>query len=253
MGLDAVVACNCLLKGVARPAPVPVHIDEDGWLAPVDDADRTTFESWRRDCCAHPDREHTSCRIGNWSMFRSFQEALEESGVSRFPTLSRVLPDGNGGQVSPVDARACLAELAVFRRDYRHERPVLVDADTGEILREHIASNDGVFALLGSEGIDLGFDADGLFVVPRGTRAVIFQARRVELRPDAGGGRELVDLDSGASHVTTKPLALDTFAGRARLEVRQSVRTAADHAHVLGALEQVFRASIENGNPVIWC
>jgi hypothetical protein len=253
MGLDAVVACNCLVRGVARPAPVPVHIDEDGWLAPVDDADRMTFEAWRRDCCPHPDLEHTCERIGNWSMFRSFQEALEESGLSRFPTLARVLPGGNGGQVLPVDARACLAELAMFRRDYRHQRPVLVDAETGEILREHIASYDGVFAMLGPEGIDVGFDGDGLFVVPCGTRAVIFQARRVELRADAGGGTELVDLDSGASHVTRKRISLDTFAGRSRVEVRQSVRTAADHAHVLDALERVFRASIENGNPVLWC
>jgi hypothetical protein len=253
MGLDAVVACNCLVTGVATPAPVPVHFDADGWLAPVDDADWSRFDAWRRDCCPHPRLEHTVCRIGNWSMYRSFQEALEECGRAHFPTLLRVLPANNGGQVAPVDARTCLTELAIFRRDYRHERPVLVDAATGEILREHIASHQGVFALLGSQGIDLGFDADGLFVVPRGTRAVIFQARRVELRADAAGGTELVDLDTGASHVTAQPIVLDTFAGRSRVEVRQSLRTAADHADVVDALEQVFRAAVENGNPVVWC
>ncbi len=255
MGLDAVVACNCLVRGVAQPAPMPVLIGEDGWLVPVDEADWETFERWQHDCCSHPDLTHTSVRIGNWAMYRSFQEALEEteSSGARFPTLQRVLPGANGGLVLPVDARACLEELDTFRRTYRHERPVLVDASSGEVIHEYLSTYQGVFAALGSEDIELGFDQEGLYVVPAGTRAVIFQARRVELRADAGGGTELVDLDTGRSFLTRHPLSVEALAAHPRVEVRASLRTAADHEVVIDALEQVFRASIEIGNPVVWC
>jgi len=253
MGLDAVVSCNCLVRGVAQPAPVPVHIGEDGWRGPVDSADWDIFERWQQDCCSHPALRHTSVRIGNWAMYRSFQEALEEAGAAHFPTLMRVLPGTGGGQVLPVDARACLIELNQFRRHYRHERPVLVDSQSGEVLHEHVGSYEGVFARVGAEGVDLGFDAEGLFVVPAGTRAAIFQARRVEVRPDAGGGSELVDLDTGASWLSRQPLAVEELAAHPLVEVRASVRTAADHQVVLDALERVFRASIEIGNPVVWC
>jgi hypothetical protein len=253
MGLDAVVACNCLVRGIAQPAPVPVIIGSDGWLGPVDDADRDTFERWQRDCCSHRDLRHTSVRIGNWSMYRAFQDALEQTGSGRFPTLRRVLPPANGGQVSPVDARACLVELAEFRRAFRDERPVLVDSTTGEVIQLHVAAYNGVFAHLASEGVELGFDEDGLFVVPAGTRAAIFQARSVELRPYAGGGSELVDLATGQSWVSQKPLTIDTFAAHPKVEVRKRIHTAADHAYVLDALEQIFRASIDIGNPVVWC
>jgi hypothetical protein len=253
MGLDGWVACNCLAKGLARPATVPVHIGPDGDLAPVDEADRLPFTWWQKSSCDHPDRELACVPIGNWTMVRAFLRALELVGQAHFPTLLRVLPEESDGHVAPVDARACLAELAEFRRLYRRERPVLFACDGGEALLEVHLPEGHILATLADDGLELGVDEDGLFVVPQGTRAAIFSARRVELRGDAGGGTELVDLDSGASLVTRRPVPGDALLGHRRVELRPMLRTAADHAPVIDALEHIFRVSIETGNPVLWC
>ena len=259
MGLGAVVPCNCLVRGVATPAPVAVHLGSDGWLVPVEDGDWDAFDAWRRSACAHAEMEHTHAHIGNWSMYRSFRQALGEAGWAHFPTLQRVLPDSNEGSVGPLDARACMFELKEFRRVYRHERPILVDARSGEVVCDHDEAQDGIFLHGGSAptgaGVDFGFDRDGFFIVPSGTRAVLFQALRVEQRPDASGGTEFVDLDTGRSWVSSPRLTGPAAAGltsHQRLEVQRRVYTAEDHEDVVAALEAAFGAAVEVGSPVLW-
>lgn len=135
MGLDATVRCRCFEEGKLKPGPVPVedlYIDEDGYLSSktLDEAYRKydtrrfyarydglerAFDAWLSDCCDHEDGEYCSERVSNWTGCAQFCSLVKEAGgEARFPLLSKLLPDGNGG-IYPVEkARAALAELDEF-------------------------------------------------------------------------------------------------------------------------------------------
>jgi hypothetical protein len=121
MGLDAYVRCRCFEEGKLKPGPVPaedLYIDEDGYLSSrmLDkEYERLGYErfyetyeelncaflDWCDTCCEHESGEYCSERVANIAGCAEFRELVEEvGGEERFPLLSHLLPDGNGGDVS---------------------------------------------------------------------------------------------------------------------------------------------------------
>lgn len=191
MGLDASVLCTCYQE--ARTAPPPfapelVVLDDDGWRyldLPYDGNEELhgQFVSWMRTCCEHEQMQAANVRVSNWGGYRAFQAALGRVGRERFPTLLQELPDANGGSTGPAEAARALEELA-FRElpDLGHNW-FLVDTDTGEAVAEYIAVYDGRFVLGGREGLDIGLDPQGLFIVSRTEPPrELFRAMRLEQR-----------------------------------------------------------------------
>ena len=135
MGLDATVRCRCFEEGKLKLGPVPVedlYVDEEGYLSSrtLDEAYREydtrrfyarydrlerAFDEWMRDCCEHEDGEYCSEWVSNWSGCAQFAALVREAGgEARFPLLSKLLPDDNGGIYPAEKARATLAELDAF-------------------------------------------------------------------------------------------------------------------------------------------
>src|SRR5215467_7987772 len=99
----------------------------------------------------------------SWGAYRSIQQALAEVGWEQFPTLEAELPQANDGVTSSSAAVQMLAELSFFsERAELGQVTVLVDSDTGEELREYIASYGGEFHY-GPSGTVFGFDKAGFF------------------------------------------------------------------------------------------
>lgn len=248
MGLDARVRCNCRAEGRTAPLPFPedwlVHDAEEDCLAlkPEHDSDANwhRLHEWQRTACAHRGayQEH----IGNWGSVRAFQEAARRAGLT---TLATMIPAGNGGTVTPDQARQALDELQ--RLDNLGERVFLRDAETGEELQAAVESYDGLFRLGGAEGVDVGLRPTELFVRDRGTGEEVFRSARFT---QARQGERFVwtDQETGRTFRTTSPLE----AARV-LQVVQRPVTSADFEHVTEPLRRILGACEATGNPLVWC
>jgi hypothetical protein len=286
MGLDASVLCTCYREGRTTLPPFNPELlvfDEDGWPTLDLPYHRNEelygrFDSWLCTCCQHEDMEAARVRISNWGGYRAFQAALAQAGWEQFPTLHQELPDANGGATGPTAAVLALEELAAFRQlaNLGHNW-FLVDTDTGEAVAEYIAAYDGKLVLSGREGLDIGLDPHGLFVVSHTQPSrELFRATRLEQRLEptrerAGGSIgpvEFVNLDTGQRFACTTEVAgreiswpdgrMQDDDGRLRfryprhLQVERRAIAPAEFEHAVSALEEVFRAAVATGNPVRW-
>jgi hypothetical protein len=278
MGLDAFVMCTCLAERRCREPPFPfdeLFLDDDHFLhVRGDDPDHARERAlyrWKYDACAHEDMEQASEHVGNWSSYRAFQAALG-AGPAEYPVLLAELPANNGGATAAARSARCLQELERFRQSTNQvEVTVLVDAADGVLVQKGVAAYQGVFLMSGHEDLRFGVDGGRFFVQSRdGTTR--FSARRVrqEVSDAAALARNardvdvrLVDEDTGnafschtaVGRYTDDPAAPDTPATRYPTHLRAETRLESSDAHdyVLRALELVFRASVETGNPVVWC
>lgn len=135
MGLDATIRCRCFEEGKLKPGPIPfedLYIDKDGCLASrmLDAArekyDHRRFEArygalddefceWLVDSCEHEDGVYFSEWVSNWSGVAHFCALVDKAGgETKFPLLSSLLPDGNGGAYPAEKAQATLDELQRF-------------------------------------------------------------------------------------------------------------------------------------------
>ncbi|MGI9414706.1 MAG: hypothetical protein ACR2PM_13615 [Hyphomicrobiales bacterium] len=221
--------------------------------------------------------EQASAHIANWGGYRLFQQALGDVGWERFPVLHAELPDVNGGFMSAEQAGRVLAELDAFLDcGVIGEKTVLLDTSTEEELYQRIAAYDGVFILSGSTGVDVGLEASGVFVRDRGTGEELFRAQRLrQFKPDAspvtGDDNGIVweNLDTGQCYaarlaIPGKVVPWDNgewqnAEGKVRREYPSELHVevapwrAEEFRAIVDALKTVSAASVETGNPVIWC
>lgn len=217
-----------------------------------------------------------ACRewISNGSGYRSFQQALDRADGDHFPVLRRELSSAKGGQTAPDAARKALEEIAFFRSlDNLGRGALLVDVASGQELFEHNAAYEGVFIWAGKTGLEVGLGEFHLFVRDKKRDATLFRSGRFTQQVlgenDGEHQVELQDLDSVASVVL--PFAIkgrmipwpdgrmEDDQGRCRFDIpaefRVEVRPVVPSRFepILAALERVFRAAVETGNPVRWC
>ncbi len=264
MGLDATVRCRCWEDGTAAQAPCEVRLDDEGYLEPLEGRFTEAFSRWETSACPHEDMQLASERISNWGGYRLFQQALGDAGWEHFPTLRRTLPEANDGLLRSADAAACLEELDRFRDLYAGQETVLIDLDTRDELRSSVEVYGGLFILGGRSGVDVGFDAEGIFFCDRETEEELFRAKRIrQNRRPAPVGEVLYrfrDLDSERTFDSAQGISTDGPDPKApatrhpeRLAVEQRPRTADDFAYAMRGLRAVFEASVQTGNPVRWC
>lgn len=276
MGLDASVRCCCWEDGETTPPPRPelVRVDEEGYLR-LDlpraghRADHEAFDDWLRTCCPHADSRYADEIIANWTGYRLFQQKLGEAGWEYFPVLQSELPNVNGGLTDAAASAAALMELDYFESFASlGQTLVLADVATGQAVHERVDAYGGVFILGGGTGVDVGIDADGLFVTDRSDGRELFRSMDFDQRPLGAEGAEFTDLATGRLFAcpvrvtTTRPWPDGRWQddqGRWRSEVPGRLRvehravTADDFAYILRPLRVVFEASVATGNPVRWC
>lgn len=284
MGLDATVMCNCYRDGKTSPPPFPrewLELDEEGYLNLKKEHDSnenwSQFYQWEQDCCAHQQMEYADERIGNWSSYRLFQQALEEVGWEHFPVLREQLPSGNGGQMPSAKCAEALRELDYLTsQETIAVKTVLANSQTGEQIWEHISAYDGVMILSGSSGYNAGISEFEFFAIDSDTgedrfRAVSLRQFRRDGKKVTGHGDAVCwqNLDTG--EVFESGIAI---AGKAipwedgswtnaqnqhrfeypeELHVERRPWLVSDLDYVITALRSVFQASVETGNPVRWC
>ena len=132
MGLDAYVTCNCFGEAFrsARPLTMDdVCRDEEGFLCShmldslrksldySDYIDRhgaldDCFHDWADHACEHENGEYCSEWVGNWTGVREFQSVVEElGGNDRYPVLSGLIPDSDGGCFPAKLAKKAIEEI----------------------------------------------------------------------------------------------------------------------------------------------
>jgi len=283
MGLDASVMCRCLADGkIALPKFAgSVHVDADGYLA-LDAPDEKgalhmRFHDWMSNACQHPRMLFAREHIGNWTSYRSFQQALGIAGWQHFPALKSELPQSNGGLTQADAAKTMLDELDYFEREGDlGSTTELIDCATGNALHEYIETYDGIFGY-GPDGIARGVDPNGFFVRKRTeeNEAEIFRSMRFSQTLIDGSAAsnalepsvEYADLATGKTIRCSYPIVtwklwpdgrLQNDRGHfnpsfpAELQVMRRKRTAADFEYVVNQLRKVCRASVETGNPIRW-
>lgn len=284
MGLDAYVPCNCFRDGHTTLPPFPLtwlKVGEDGEVDFIEAHDSVEngikLDEWRQSCCPHGEMEFAAERISNWPGYRLFQAALVEVGWSHFPVLQNQLPDINGGSTPAVESRKALRELDSFSTlGAIGHRTVLVDSDSGDELRESVTAYGGIFIWSASMGVNIGVDAEGVFVVQAETGQELFRA--ASIRQSSRDGTAITaetddviweDLDTGRTYpagiaihgkeipwddgIWHKPGLGNRFEYPSQVHVEQRTRCASDFNSITRALRSVFAASIETGNPVHWC
>ncbi|GLZ30237.1 hypothetical protein Lesp02_24270 [Lentzea sp. NBRC 105346] len=203
------------------------------------------LDEWQSEACPHDDMTAALESVGNWASYRAFQHAVAGQG---FPVLNDVLPNGNGGIVEAAEAAAALDELRRFARhsDFGEEA-VLCDAVTGAVVWQQIRAFGGANVM--SAEAEMGVDLDGFFV--RRGDVEVFRAVRFSQEVVDGGQ---VRFSDGPVAVT---LPVKPVAGQAGvpgdLVVRSRLVGAGSFTPVVGALVRLFEASVETGNPVVWC
>jgi hypothetical protein len=281
MGLDAFVSCNCYREGKAKPFPLPefepyfdaqtLEIDDAAYEA-MTDAQREQLYEWRENACEHPEFDYVRQRISNWSGLRAFQEALELMGAVNFQTLLEQIPNGNYGETSPEQAALMLTELDYFRQHANLGQVTwLVDTETGTELYSYIATYSGIFMWSDHYA---GVDPRGFFIAQVDSRdrarlgREVFRSMRFEQRilawKDDGIPAKVEYFDSATERRFTWDRAAVTRHERqedGRLKPKP-IRlahvitrriTASDFDYILTPLETICRASIEIGNPIVWC
>lgn len=286
MGLEGFVSCNCYRDGLAKPFPVPekellFQIQETGyWTLSVpyeaNEALHETVYHWRHTACEHPDMLIADVGVANWLGYRTFIKGLESVGASHFPTLLEHLPTTNTGQLPTELAKPALKELEYFNKHVGYGmNTFLIDTINNEILSDYIEMTNSVFAIAPAvAAIHSGIDQRGFFISQnKGSNLMsaqrdLFRARRfeqfVELKDEQGRAIVVVysDLDSNANYVSQSAVVPRLKVDRQgkliihypRLMHVESRRLRDERFdYITVPLERLFKASINTGNPVIWC
>lgn len=261
MGMDAYVRCTCWKEGRVKPPPFPVYEDDEGNLrgyAPDFDSDDKQYRklwTWMRDACEHANMIYSSVRVGNWWSYRSFQQLLDTVGWTYFPTLYARLPNSNDGACPAWASVRCLQELERLKTLELGSGVYLVNTATGEELYRFVDVYQGIFGWSGN--LCLGFDRNGLFI--REGERELFRALRLEQRISGEGDTlrvKYVNADTEARFVCAFPVQMGILEKHPDyprlLHVAERRVTLEDYRYTFDALVEVFTASVETGNPVIW-
>ena len=272
MGLDARVSCDCYVAGRTGEPPFDrdeleweegfLHLRDDG----VDWSDEESYEpfiareraldEWTLTCCPHPEFEVAGEWVGNWSMVRAFTGYVERADDGRLSTLRTLMPAGNGGAVTPAEARAALAELDVLRSlVVGQPRCALVDDICGQELYGYVAAYQGAIAFAGP--YQTGFDPQGFFVRHR-EHGEVLRAMRVEQRfisgqepvRDEKGTQARMRLTGDNGQVIED---LGTGIGTDDRDWRVVTRpTVWEDVPCVDALRTLFTASVGADQPIRW-
>jgi hypothetical protein len=275
VGLDAFVRCRCWEDGLCAPPPVSaehVRVDE-GWLTydvpwENDREGHDRFDTWIRTACPHADMHLCSEPVANMYGCSLFLQQIESFGAEHFPVWVARFPEANGGELPVTEIRRALEELELFQhlcRTAGTTHTVLLDADTREALVQVIGSNQCVFILSGSEGIDVGVDSGGLFIRRGSTGEELLRGMEIRqtVHAPAGQWNSLVTYEDGSGRTVVCSSGVTTDQefenGRVvrcrhpeRLHVEQLELPADAFDYIVEPLTRLCRAALEASHPIVW-
>lgn len=221
------------------------------------------LQEWIRSFCPHEEMEFVSESVSNWGGVGAFLRALHAAGADRFPTLIAAMPEANGGRADVATARRMLAELDAFDAvNVLGRRTVLVAEDDESEVCDVAAGGECLMALSAAQQI--GLDDHGFFV--RRGDEIVFRSRRFEqvLEPGTTPNsrtatlRALDSVQSCSGAIAIGQYGVDESGGyrprhAKRFRVEIASLTSARYGYITGSLRTLCKASIETGNPIIWC
>lgn len=274
MGLGAFVRCNCYRDGLTTEPPFPreeLLLDTDGYLCLItaENAENELpykewqekygeawwkLQHWKDRCCEHDHMKYAHEDVGNWYGVRHFTGIIESLGAEHFPLLSNIIPDGNDGSFPREDAEAAIRELDLLvEMSGQTEEVCLVDVDSGEEVYGYISAWGGVFMFAWNHQV--GLDPNGVFVVDPRNGQELFRSSHLKqtlLAEKVNGDTPalLTCLDTGATCEVFSAIGNEEKDRELRIE-KQPVDT--ENLYAERALRKLLLASIETGNPIIWC
>jgi hypothetical protein len=282
MGLDASVRCNCWEKGLCKPPPVPIYVNDDDWIEidedqlDLDAVDFSSlpdageldedpivacidlFDQWRAEACEHPEMDYAWGRVGSWGDVSAFIHFMAQIGWQRYPVLKAALPLGNDGLTPPDVARQMIAELEdLLKVERAGFTTCLIESASDEAIYEYLEAHNGIFAWSGE--IEMGLNRQYFIIRDRKTQQIVFQARRFEQRilETADDGQplrvEFFNGDDESRCIVGQPLRVwDNMEYPKLWHVEQRETDADDFADVIDTLLYLCQASIDTENPIRW-
>lgn len=268
MGYDAYVNCNCYKEGKTADFLYEeyLQIDEDG-VYPVDGSNDEVYKEfykWKKTACIHPDMEMADEHLANaWGMgeFKLLIEKL--GGKDIFPILSQYLPVCNGGTLPAEHAHQALVEVErICNSDKTEMHLVLKDRNGHLISSTNDLSYIVVFAWTGRGRYTYGLYKNSFVIIEKRKtlfsrnekEKIIFSSKHFIQYRLSDDKYKFVDID--CKHTFTCSMGLGEDKNVEGLECRvteENLSIADNYQYILNPLRNLLQASIETGNPIIWC
>ena len=281
MGLDAFVPCNCFEEGrISRP-PEPFRMDdlyrdEEGYICSrrldryceelgysryielygkLDDA----FHSWTQHACEHEDGEYLSEWVSNWPGVRKFQSIVEElGGEERYPALSQLIPNGNGGSYPAVLASNAIKEIDdLVERAKTLVFHALICDDSEEPL--WTSADCGSYPMTMTPCYQIWMVGDSIHFIVGGREYVSRRFRQEPVGPVYENGDQPMTVflsETGESFRITNsvgPYDAPKVSREFWVEPREAPFMHEGSYYTAERTRSLLVASAETGNPIYWC
>ncbi|MEK4512059.1 MULTISPECIES: hypothetical protein [Paenibacillus] len=263
MGLDAYVNCNCVKEGKVKPPPFDISLLEwtDEGIDLSDSADDGTYHlflKWREHACEHENFRYYYNRVANIAGGNFFFGAMERLGQENFPLLNSIW----GNTLSASQANKALKELDILESRVSELQGVfLLESKSQEEYARALPGDDRWFYSSGME-FTYRLNDNGFRIVNQDNlelfRSMAFTQEVVCLEKDSRVGRLVwfCDSETGSLHKSTHPLSKkiwgveELYYPNSMQVVTRELKCSDLHSTVV--LRELFEASLQTGNSIIW-
>lgn len=273
MGYGAFVNCNCYKKGLVKTEPPykqylnpddyefvwDLDIPEEVEIEKAIEMD-AAFDEWKANACEHEDMKYVDEHLTNIAGMGQFKDAIHQLGGSTtFPVLTKYLPTSNDGTLPSEYAIHALEEVtSLGEAAIPGKHIVLHEEQTQTQLASCVAGSHSLFVLNGKDDTCYGIDQDGFFILQNcmTNARIVFRSNHFSQTKVAGNRYQLTDYKNGDIYVG-EPLFLPK-EGESHPFYTFSItpkKTSVDEVfgNIIETLKRLLQASIETGNPVVWC
>ncbi len=281
MGLDAIVPCNCFEKGKLSDPPEPfaaddLYRDADGFIssrkldAELERLGSRAFqnccgyledllEDWSNNACEHEYGEYFSERVGAWTSVHTFNYIVERLGGSeRYPILSTLLPQANGGSFPASRAPQALREIDDFLKVLGNIKlNALVCSDSDEPVK--LCADHKTARIIAGPHIEVGLEGDCAYFATSEHRLTSKRFHQDPAGPMSIMGEMPMDVILSESGERIRvfdsigPQDAPKVAREFWIEKRELPIMHDGHYYTAERIRSLLVASIEMGTPICWC
>lgn len=272
MGYDAYVRCNCFEEGETTTPPCPKEfIKEDDleylYLSISYDDDPelvNAFDKWtHNEACEHKDMEICSERLANASGMSAFRTIIQQLGIEKYPIITKHLPKSNGGHLPFKLANAMKHELKSLKQEVSDESLVVLNELT---LNRRIQSTNSNYSL---PFVFSGYNKLNYIISRNGFKVIrnknflgkkytkeLFVSKKFTQKKLGDKKYLFEDYDSKCVYESSINIfpdknQNDDFFEFEVTEIKTAI--ADEYAYIIEPLLKLTKASLETGNPIIWC
>lgn len=281
MGLDAFVPCNCFEKGRLPKPPDPLEADdlfrdEDGCISShklVKEYKRLGYQeyrarygdienllnNWAERSCEHEDGEYFSESVSNWSGVARFESVVEELGGSeRYPILSNLIPEGNGGSFPASQAPEAIREIDdLIAAASKLVFNVLACEDSDDPV--WTCADCATSLMMMGPSVEVGMSGDAVYFIVDGRTYTSKRFRQEPAGPADASGSQPMDVT--LSETGERIRVFDSIGPRGAskvvrefwVEQREAPFMYEGHYYAAERIRSLLVASAETGNSIYWC